>query len=190
MAGGEAEATRDRHAGYFLDLAEAAEAALNGPEQAGWLDRLEPEHENLRGGAGLGAGPGRERRERAGPAPGGRAVALLGDPRLPHRGPAVARPRAGRRRRRRGALVAREGPGAPAGSLARMRGELRAAAARLEESLALRRALGDSAGSRRRSPSRQRRARPRRLRRAPRATTRRAWRTTAKRATGGAGRSR
>ncbi len=44
---GEAEALRQRHATYFLALAEAAEPALLGPEQAMWLDRLEHEHANV-----------------------------------------------------------------------------------------------------------------------------------------------
>jgi tetratricopeptide (TPR) repeat protein len=42
------EALRDRHRDYYLALAEHAEAALSGPEQAAWLDRLTAEHDNLR----------------------------------------------------------------------------------------------------------------------------------------------
>ena len=41
-------ATRDRHAAYFLALADEAEAQLLGPEQGAWLERLEEELENLR----------------------------------------------------------------------------------------------------------------------------------------------
>jgi predicted ATPase/class 3 adenylate cyclase/DNA-binding CsgD family transcriptional regulator len=54
-SGGEAEALRDRHAAYFLTLAEAAAAGISpsrawvpGPECNSWLDRLEPEHVNFR----------------------------------------------------------------------------------------------------------------------------------------------
>jgi predicted ATPase/DNA-binding CsgD family transcriptional regulator len=47
-AGGEAERCRQRHAALFLELAEAAQPALTGPEQAYWLEVLDPEHDNLR----------------------------------------------------------------------------------------------------------------------------------------------
>jgi predicted ATPase/DNA-binding CsgD family transcriptional regulator len=47
-ASGEAEATRQAHAAWFLALSEAAEPLLSGPDQATWLDRLEIEHPNLR----------------------------------------------------------------------------------------------------------------------------------------------
>ena len=45
--GAEAE-QRDRHAAYFLDLAERADRAIHGPQQAAWMDRLEIEHANYR----------------------------------------------------------------------------------------------------------------------------------------------
>ena len=38
----------ERHAAYFLAVAEAAEPRLSGPGQAAWLDRLESEHDDLR----------------------------------------------------------------------------------------------------------------------------------------------
>jgi predicted ATPase/DNA-binding SARP family transcriptional activator len=37
-----------RHATYFTDFAETAEPALSGPDQAGWLARLDLEHDNVR----------------------------------------------------------------------------------------------------------------------------------------------
>ena len=46
----EAEATRDRHASFFLELVEAAEPHLRGVDQKRWLDLLEMEHDNLRAG--------------------------------------------------------------------------------------------------------------------------------------------
>ena len=39
---------RDRHAGYFLALAQTARPALSGHGQAAWLRRLDPEWDNLR----------------------------------------------------------------------------------------------------------------------------------------------
>jgi predicted ATPase/DNA-binding CsgD family transcriptional regulator len=45
---GELQSMRDWHAGYFLELAEAGEPELRGPDERRWLDRLEREHDNLR----------------------------------------------------------------------------------------------------------------------------------------------
>jgi predicted ATPase/transcriptional regulator with XRE-family HTH domain/Tfp pilus assembly protein PilF len=45
---GEAEQLRRKHAAYFLELAEQAEPALKGKLAQAWLDRLEEEHDNLR----------------------------------------------------------------------------------------------------------------------------------------------
>jgi predicted ATPase/class 3 adenylate cyclase len=44
----EMQRVRDRHAAYFLALADAARPALTGREQAAWLRRLDPEWDNLR----------------------------------------------------------------------------------------------------------------------------------------------
>jgi predicted ATPase/DNA-binding CsgD family transcriptional regulator len=44
----EVETTRDRHLAYFLALAEEAGSALPGPDEAGLLNRLEREMDNLR----------------------------------------------------------------------------------------------------------------------------------------------
>jgi non-specific serine/threonine protein kinase len=43
---------RERHANYFLTLAEEAKSLLKGPEQEVWLERLEEEHNNLRSALG------------------------------------------------------------------------------------------------------------------------------------------
>ena len=45
---GAAEEMKRPHARYFLALAEDAEPRLRGPEDVEWLERLEPEHDNLR----------------------------------------------------------------------------------------------------------------------------------------------
>ena len=45
---GEAEVVQDRAASWFLGLAEEAKPQLRGPEQGSWLRRLETEHDNLR----------------------------------------------------------------------------------------------------------------------------------------------
>ncbi len=54
------EAVRARHRDWFLGLAERAEAELNRPEQATWLDRLEAEHDNLRSALDLSLEQDRE----------------------------------------------------------------------------------------------------------------------------------
>jgi predicted ATPase len=45
--GGDWTGAHDRHAGYFVGLAEPDDAELTGPGQLPWLDRLETEHDNL-----------------------------------------------------------------------------------------------------------------------------------------------
>ncbi len=45
---GEAQETRQRHASFFLLLAESAQQELLGPDQVEWLERLEKENGNLR----------------------------------------------------------------------------------------------------------------------------------------------
>ena len=44
---GEEESSRERHARWFVDLAERAETDLRGPSQARWLERLRAEDDNL-----------------------------------------------------------------------------------------------------------------------------------------------
>jgi predicted ATPase/class 3 adenylate cyclase len=55
----EAVAARDRHAGYYLSLAQEAAPALEGHGQGDWLRRLDPEWENLRAAAAHLADQGR-----------------------------------------------------------------------------------------------------------------------------------
>jgi tetratricopeptide (TPR) repeat protein len=45
---GDGDSLRQRHADYFLCLAEEAEPHLTGSQQAPWLERLEAEHDNFR----------------------------------------------------------------------------------------------------------------------------------------------
>jgi predicted ATPase len=47
-ASGGAEAARRGHAAFFAALAERAEPELTGERQAAWLERLEPDHDNVR----------------------------------------------------------------------------------------------------------------------------------------------
>jgi non-specific serine/threonine protein kinase len=47
-AAGETDHIRERHLAFFLDLAEAAEPRLTATDSVPWLDRLEREHGNLR----------------------------------------------------------------------------------------------------------------------------------------------
>jgi predicted ATPase/DNA-binding CsgD family transcriptional regulator len=48
QASGEEQQTRQRHAAWFLALAEASSRELMGPHQRAWLARLDPERDNLR----------------------------------------------------------------------------------------------------------------------------------------------
>jgi predicted ATPase/Tfp pilus assembly protein PilF/predicted Ser/Thr protein kinase len=47
-ANGETEAFRRAHRDFFLKFSEEAEPQLIGPQQKGWLERLDQEHDNLR----------------------------------------------------------------------------------------------------------------------------------------------
>jgi predicted ATPase/DNA-binding CsgD family transcriptional regulator len=141
QAAGEEAAVRDRHHAWCLELAERAAPTLRGPDAKEWLDRLEQEHDNLRGALAWAA-------ER-------------------ERGPMLARLSAalwwfwfwryyfaeGRRWLGTAMAASADLPvGLRAsllhgdGLLARALAEYAASAARLEQSIGLYRALGDRAG--------------------------------------------
>jgi predicted ATPase/class 3 adenylate cyclase len=52
VASGEAETVHERHLAYYQALAATAEPALQGPDMVAWLQRLDPEAENLRAALG------------------------------------------------------------------------------------------------------------------------------------------
>jgi non-specific serine/threonine protein kinase len=133
-------ATRDRHLAHFLALAEEAHAALKGPEQAAWLDRLEREHDNLRGALAWAHASGAASTEVQLSGALGTFWALRGHA-------------AEGRRRLEAALGAQAGTPAhraqalsAAGVLAYWLGDYPRALAWQEQALALRRSLGDRMG--------------------------------------------
>jgi non-specific serine/threonine protein kinase len=52
LEAGEESVLGKKHLEWFLALTEEAEPKLNGPDQVLWLERLEPEHDNLRAALG------------------------------------------------------------------------------------------------------------------------------------------
>ena len=140
---GDAEEVRGRHRDYFLGLAEAAEPQLAGPEQGMWLARLEVEHDNLR--AALSWCGAEEEGAEAGLRLAG-ALCRFWDVRgylgmgRTYLGEALEREGAsGRTKERAKALNG-------AGNLAKNQGDYEAARLLHEESLAIRRELGDTRG--------------------------------------------
>ncbi|HLV78671.1 MAG TPA: tetratricopeptide repeat protein, partial [Chthonomonadaceae bacterium] len=140
-ASGGIEAMREKHRAYFLRLAEEAERKLYGVDSDKWLERLETEHDNLR--AALGWQPAEE----ADPEAGLRLASAIwyfwhvrgyfseGRKWLAEK---LAGSAAGSKWRAR----ALHG----AGVLARNQGDFAAARALAEESLAVKRAMGDRQG--------------------------------------------
>ena len=94
---GELESVRERHAEYFLELAEESESGLSGAAVGAWIERLQTEHDNLRAALewSLSQPHWRSGRKRA--ATGRCAGTLLVDCRLLRRGQSLADAGAGRR---------------------------------------------------------------------------------------------
>jgi predicted ATPase/DNA-binding SARP family transcriptional activator/class 3 adenylate cyclase len=67
----EAKMARQRHAEYFLALAERAEPECRGPQQSSWFDLLEIEHDNLRAALEWSLSPNAEWGVRSSECPGG-----------------------------------------------------------------------------------------------------------------------
>ncbi len=142
LEGGDGEEWRDRHLAHFLSLAEEAAPHLEGADQA-WLERLEAEHDNMRGALewSLTASPG--------PEAGLRLAGAIwwfwfvrghyAEGRAWLSGLLAAEPAGQSKAARAKALNG-------AGLLAWRQGELLAARALLEESQAIRRELGDRMG--------------------------------------------
>jgi predicted ATPase/transcriptional regulator with XRE-family HTH domain len=136
---GEEPAVRDRHLAWCVALAEEAAAQMTGPEQGQWLDRLEREHDNLLTALGWARerGMGEEGLRLAG------ALWSFWWPRgyfsEAHIWLAAALASGGSSAARARALTS-------ASFLASEQGDNERAAILLEESLALRRALGDKPG--------------------------------------------
>ena len=139
---GETEAVRGRHRDWYLQLAERAEPELTGEKQAAWFDQLEAEHDNLRAALDWSQ-------------TGGDAHAGLRLVKALFRFWAV-RGFGGEGRERLARMLMRPGAGEHsalraqvlwgAGFLARRQGDYRSARALLNESLAIRRELGDRSG--------------------------------------------
>jgi predicted ATPase/DNA-binding SARP family transcriptional activator len=141
-ASGEADRWRRRHVAFFIRLAREAEPHLRGAGQAAWLDRLEAEHDNFRAAlescaersdleAGLGLAGALWKLWDV------RGHVVEGRERLTH---LLSRPDAARRTSERAkALYA-------AGYLAWCQSDYAAAQACMQESLAIRRELGERQG--------------------------------------------
>jgi predicted ATPase/class 3 adenylate cyclase len=139
---GEAATWQRRHFDCFLALAQRAEPALSGPEQQAWLERLEREHDNLRAALQWSAGT-------EGETEGGLRLATALWRFWYMRGHAGE----GRACMTRLASTCCGGATSDlakaltcAGMFAQQLGDYRAAVSHYEESLAMRRALGDRRG--------------------------------------------
>ena len=142
-ASGESKWLRRRHANYFLELAEEAERASQGPLQGAWLDQLETEHDNLRTALAWSLSP--EGNMEIGLRLIGALLSHFWYIREHHSESRMWLQRALERSSSANAARAKVLFGA--GRLAWFQGELARANTLLEESLALYRDLGDDAGA-------------------------------------------
>lgn len=140
-ASSEGGAVRARHAQYYSALAQTAEKALAGPEQATWLERLEREHDNFRAALHYAAESGEPQAGLALAAALGRFWERHGYSAEALSWLALFLDRAAQAppQHRANALNV-------AGNLARSRGEYPAAVQRYEQALALRREAQDPRG--------------------------------------------
>lgn len=138
----DAEAARDRHAAYFVALAEQAQTGLHGAAQGEWLARLNAEHDNIRAATDWSLQSGQP------------DIALRLGSALWRSWETRGLCREGLRWLER-ALIAGERASADlrakayngAGCLAQVLGEYPRATSLLEQSLRLRQELGDSSGA-------------------------------------------
>ena len=140
---GEVEMLCRRHASYFLELAEEAERASQGPLQGAWLDRLETDHDNLRTALAWSLSP--EGDVETGLRLTGALLSHFWYVREHHSESRMWLQRA--LERSSGANAAHAKVLFGAGRLAWFQGELARANTLLEESLALYQGLGDDAGA-------------------------------------------
>jgi len=140
---GEAGRLGQQHARYFLSLAETAEPQLQGPGQAAWLERLEQEHDNLRAALRCCVAQGEvEQSLRLGAAL-WRFWHIHGHLTEGREGLAAVLELGGTQMRDGPRAAAHAGALNGAGVLALRQGDYAAARSLLEESLAIRRDLGD-----------------------------------------------
>jgi tetratricopeptide (TPR) repeat protein len=148
---GETLAVRRRHAAWCLALAEGAAEAMDGPQEAGWLARLEQERDNLRAALSWSLEQGQRWGERERLAAATTALRLAGA--LPQYWARRGHLGEGRRWLARALMVAGEAPAADraralhgAGILAYHQIDFAAAHALIAQSLALYRQLADERG--------------------------------------------
>ncbi|MGH8104027.1 MAG: tetratricopeptide repeat protein [bacterium] len=138
LESGEGGPFRQRQLAFFVELAEAAERELKGPDQARWLDTLQTEHDNLRASLEWSRGGDSELRLAAALARFWMIRGYLAEGREWLKTALAADTAAPPALRAKALTVA--------GHLAHIQGDLKIARGLYEQSLAIRRDLGDSRG--------------------------------------------